>query len=365
MHTAGRAGRRLVARAGAWRDHNGHVALSDREVAARKLRRSLIALAGVIVIGTIGYFLLGFSPLDAAYQTVTTVTTIGFREVMPFGTSEKVFTMLFVLVGVGVVLYTLTALLTLVMEGWAGNEWGRRRMENEIQDLRGHTIVCGWGRVGRAAAHQLSKSGETIVVVDSDEERLDDCPYLHLDGDATRDEFLRRVGIERAKVLVATLDTDASSLFVTLTARALNPDLVIIARSRVDDTEQKLLRAGADRVVNPQRIGGNRIAAFALQPHVTDFLDVAMHDEEVEFRLEQVVVHEGSSLAGSSVRQTRLHEGDGALLLALRQSEGGVFRTNPSPEAVVKPGDVVIVIGTAAQIDAVRRDAGSRKVRRA
>jgi voltage-gated potassium channel len=238
-------------------------------------------------------------------------------------------------------------------------------MEKEIEVLHGHAIVCGWGRVGRAAAHQLHKSGQSVVVCDTDGERLADCPYPHLEGDATRDDFMRRLGVERARVLVATLDTDASSLFVTLTARALNPDLVIIARSRVDDTEQKLLRAGADRVVNPQRIGGNRIAAFALQPHVTDFLDVAMHDEEVEFRLEQVVVHEGSSLAGSSVRQTRLHEGDGALLLALRQSEGGVFRTNPSPEAVVKPGDVVIVIGTAAQIDAVRRDAGSRKVRRA
>jgi voltage-gated potassium channel len=340
------------------------VATSDHDAVSRQLRRSLLALVCVILVGTVGYFLLGFSPLDAVYQTITTVTTIGFREVQPFGTAEKMFTILFVLVGVGVVLYTLSVLLGVLIEGWAGNEWGRRRMEKQIQQLRGHTIVCGWGRVGRAAAHQLAKSGETIVVVDSDADRLEDCPYLHLDGDATRDEFLRRVGIDRAKVLVATLDTDASSLFVTLTARALNPDLVIIARSRVDDTEQKLLRAGADRVVNPQRIGGNRIAAFALQPHVTDFLDVAMHDEEVEFRLEQVVVHDGSSLAGSSVRQTRLHEGDGALLLALRQSEGGVFRTNPSPEAVVKPGDVVIVIGTAAQIDAVRRDAGSRKVRR-
>jgi voltage-gated potassium channel len=117
-------------------------------------------------------------------------------------------------------------------------------------------------------------------------------------------------------------------------------------------------------VVNPQRIGGNRIAAFALQPHVTDFLDVAMHDEDVEFRLEQIVVHEGSPLAGSSVREARLHEGDGALLLALRQSDGGVFRTNPSPDAVVRPGDVVIMIGTAAQIDAVRRAAGSKRVRR-
>jgi voltage-gated potassium channel len=338
------------------------MAVADRIDVGRRLRRSLWALAAVIAVGFAGYFVLGFTPLDALYQAVTTVTTVGFREVEPFGAAEKVFTVVFVLVGVGVVLYTLTSLLGLLIEGWAGNEWGRRRMEKQIAQLSGHAIVCGWGRVGRAAAHQLFKSGQAVVVCDSDGDRLEDCPYVHLEGDATRDEFLRTLGVERAKVLVATLDTDASSLFVTLTARALNPDLVIIARSRVDDTEQKLLRAGADRVVNPQRIGGNRIAAFALQPHVTDFLDVAMHDQDVEFRLEQVVVHEGSPLAGSTVREARLHEGDGALLLALRQREGGAFRTNPAPDAMVRPGDVVIVIGTAQQIDAVRRAAGSRRV---
>jgi voltage-gated potassium channel len=341
------------------------VAGSEQRAVARLVRRGMLAILGVLVLGTVGYVLLGFSVLDAAYQTVTTVTTIGYREVQPFGTAEKLFTMAFVFVGVGVVLYTLTALLGMFIEGSMGNEWGRRRMDKQIQALTGHAIVCGWGRVGRAAAHQLHKSGQAIVVVDSDPERLVDCPYPHLAGDATRDELLREAGIDRARVLVATLDTDASSLFVTLSARALNPGLVIIARSRVDDTEQKLLRAGADRVVNPQRIGGNRIAAFALQPHVTDFLDVAMHDRDVEFRLEQVEVHEGSPLAGSTVREARLHEGDGALLLALRRADRGEFRTNPSPDAVVTPGDVVIVIGTAEQIDAVRRAAGSRRAGRA
>jgi voltage-gated potassium channel len=336
----------------------------DREAVDRRLRRSLLALVTVLVLGSLGYLVLGLGPLDAVYQAVTTVTTVGFREVEPFGPALKAFTVVFVLVGVGVVLYTLTGLLGLLIEGWAGNEWGRRRMDKQIGSLRGHAIVCGWGRVGRPAAQQLQRSGQPVVVCDSDATRLVDCPYPHLAGDATRDEFLRELGVQRAGVLVATLDTDASSLFVTLTARALNPDLVIIARSRVDDTEQKLLRAGADRVVNPQRIGGTRIAAFALQPHVTDFLDVVMHDEEVEFRLEQVEVHEGSSLAGSSVREARLHEGDGALLLALRQQSGGVFRTNPAPDSVVRPGDVVIVIGTAAQVDAVRRAAGSQRAGR-
>jgi voltage-gated potassium channel len=158
------------------------------------------------------------------------------------------------------------------------------------------------------------------------------------------------------------VSSDADNVYIVLTATGIRPDLYIVARAGEEGSEQKLLRAGADRVVNPQRIGGNRIAAFALQPHVTDFLDVAMHDEDVEFRLEQVLVHEGSPLAGSTVREARLHEGDGALLLALRRREGGQFRTNPAPDAQVRPGDVVIVIGTGAQIDDVRRAAGSPHV---
>lgn len=322
--------------------------------------RGLLALLAVLLFGFGGYLLLGFSPLNAAYQSATTLTTVGFREVEHFGTAEKIFTIVFVLVGVGVVLYTLTSLLGLFIEGWIGHEWERRRMSKRIEALSEHAIICGWGRVGRAAAYQLAKSGQQMVVIDSDPGLIRDCPFPHILGDATRDEILRQAGIERARTLVATLNNDALSLFVTLSARTLNPDLVIIARSRVDDTEQKLLRAGANRVVNPQRIGGSRIAAFAAQPHVTDFLDVAMHDEDVEFRLGQVVVHHGSALDGSTVRDARIKEGDGALLLALREADGGDFRTNPGSEEVIRPGDVVIAIGTEGQINALRLQAGSK-----
>ena len=325
----------------------------------RRMVISLLLLTGVMLAGVAGYLLLGFSPINAVYQTVTTMTTVGFREVEPFGTAEKLFTIAFILTGVGVVLYTLTSLLAFLVEGYMGNVWGQRRMTHRIEDMADHAIVCGWGRVGRAAADQLQAAGQSVVVLDANEERLLDCPYPHLGGDATRDELLRSCGIERAATLVASLDTDAASLYVTLTARALNPDLVIIARARTADAEQKFRRAGADRVVNPQRIGGNRIAAFALQPHVVDFLDVAMHDQEVEFRLEEVAVDQGSKLAGSSVRDTRLHEGDGALLLALRHSRGD-FVTNPPAETVIRPGDVIIAIGTAPQIDALRRDGTAR-----
>ena len=229
----------------------------------RRLVVALLALCSVLVIGTIGYVILGIDLLDATYQTVTTVTTIGFREVVEFGTAEKIFTMALALAGFGTVLYTLTLTLELVLEGPLGNLWGRRRMQRDIDALEDHAIVCGWGRVGRAAAEQIAKTGQTVVVVDAAEDRLETCPYPHVLGDATQDDVLRAAGIRTASTLVASLDNDAGSVYVVLSARGLNPKLFVIARSRTDDAEPKFVLGGADRVGNPQLIGGNRTASSA------------------------------------------------------------------------------------------------------
>ena len=341
------------------RRHYEDVAVRPLYYHSRNTRRlvvGLLSLIAVLVFGTVGYVILGINPLDAAYQTVTTVTTIGFREVVVFDTAEKVYTMVLALVGVGTVLYTLTLTLELVLEGQLGNLWGRRRMQRDIDGFEGHAVVCGWGRVGRAAADQLVRAGEHVVVVDKDEARLATCPYPHVLGDAADDEVLRAAGIGTARTLVASLDNDASSVYVVLTARTLNPDLFVIARSRTDDAEPKFVRAGANRVVNPQRIGGNRIAAFAESPYVVDFLDVVMHEGTNEFRMADVEIVEGSALAGSTVADTRAHEGGTAVLLALRTA--GRFVTNPAPATVIGAGDVLIVVGTDQQIQDLRRQAG-------
>ena len=322
---------------------------------ARRLVIALCALVSVLVVGTIGYLLLGIDLLDSAYQTVTTVTTVGFREVVEFGTAEKIFTMVLALVGVGTVLYTLTLTLELVLEGQLGNLWGRRRMQRDIDQYEGHAIVCGYGRVGRAAAEQISRTGQQVVVVDIDEERMANCPYPHVLGDASADEVLRLAGIRTATTLVASLDDDSGSVYCVLTARSLNPDVFVIARSRTDDAEPKFVRAGANRVVNPQRIGGNRIAAFAESPDVVDFLDVVMHEGNHEFRLVDIAVHEGSSLVGATVADIRAQEGGGAMLLALRT--GGAFVTSPSTEARFGVDDVLIVVGTARQVADLHRRA--------
>jgi voltage-gated potassium channel len=323
-----------------------------------RLRFGVAALVGVIVAGTAGYMALGFSWLDALYQTVTTVATVGFREVHPLSSGGQAFTIGLILVGVGTALYTFTQVLEVVVEGHIQEVLGRRRMEREIARMSGHVIVCGFGRVGRNLAQYVSGAGREIVVVENDVARAAAAEGLGhvVRGDATTDEVLKEAGIERARVLVSALNTDAANLFVTLTARSLRSDLFIVARARVESSEAKLTQAGADRVVNPQGIGGARMAAFVLQPHVAEFLDVVMHDGSLEFRLEEVPLTSGSPLAGQSLRDAHIRDSTGALILALRDSGGG-FTTNPSPETQLCAGQILIAIGTDAQLRALAQAA--------
>jgi voltage-gated potassium channel len=319
-----------------------------------RLRFGLAALVGVLVAGTVGYVAFGFSVLDAVYQTVTTVSTVGFREVRPLSTGGRVFTIVLILVGVSTALYTFTVVLEGVIEGHVQEVLGRKRMERQIGRMADHVIVCGFGRVGRNLAQYVAGAGQDVVVIENDAERAAHAEgSAHVvRGDATSDEVLKEAGIERARVLVTALNTDAENLFVTLTARSLCSELFIVARARVESSEAKLAQAGADRVVNPQRIGGSRMAAFVLQPHVTEFLDVVMHDGSLEFRLEEVPLPEGSPLAGRSLRDTHIRDSTGALVLALRET-GGEFTTNPPPETVLAAGQILIAIGTETQLKAL------------
>jgi voltage-gated potassium channel len=327
---------------------------SGGPVGPRLLRipAALGALAAVIVVGTAGYMVLGFGFLDALYQTVTTITTVGFREVNPLGPAGEVFTMVLILTGVGTALYALGALLEGFMEGELRSHVGRRRMDRSIERMRGHVIICGWGRVGTAARKYLQGARQSVVVVDRDPDRLAGFAEHHVVGDVTDDSVLLAAGVDRARALIAALDTAADNVYVTLSARALNPRIVIIARAPDSSTADKLRRAGADRTVNPQLMGGRRMGAFALQPHVADFLDVVMHEESLDYRLEQVEVTAASSLAGRSVGDGDIRS-TGALLVALRPP-GGPFLANPDPATVLEVGAVLIVLGTAEQLVALQ-----------
>jgi voltage-gated potassium channel len=318
----------------------------------RSVRIGLGAFGFVLVAGIGGYLLFGFGLLDAVYQTVITVTTVGFNSPHRLDNGSKVFTIILILVGVGTALYTFSAVLEVLIDGHIRNLVRRRKMDRDIARMNGHVIVCGWGRVGREVARFLASADRSVVVVDRDPERLDVVPYATVQGDVTDDETLLQAGIDRAATLVAALDTDADNLYVTVASRSMRPDIQIIARARSESSEPKLVRAGADRVVNPQHLGGDRMASFVIQPHVVDFVDVVMHDGTLEFRLEELTVSPHSSLAGTTLRSAHLRDRTGALVLAIRRP-GGDFITNPSPEDIIEAGNVLISVGTAVQLAAL------------
>jgi voltage-gated potassium channel len=308
---------------------------------------AVLMVFSVFVVGTIGYVAFGLSFVDSMYMTLTTITTVGFREIIgPDPTvSEKLFTMAIIVVGVGTVLYTFTLAVQVVVEGELREFVGRRRMDRKISDMSDHVIVCGWGRVGKAAASELRNAGREVVVIDMNAERIRDIDLPTIVGDATHDETLRSAGIERAFALVAALEADAENLFVTLSSRAINPSLFIVARARQDESVDKLSRAGADRVVNPQELGAARMASFVVQPNVAEFIDVTMHERSMDFRMQEVEIPSGSRLAGQSLRDANLRQQAGVLVLALR-GDDGAFTTNPDPETVLNAHNVIIAVGT-------------------
>jgi len=305
---------------------------------------AVLALLVVMVGGTLGYALMGFSLLDAVYQTVTTVATVGFREVQPFSAAEKIFTVVLVLVGVSVTLYTFTVVMEMVLEGHLGTLVGRRRMDRKIAELRGHVVLCGWGRVGKAIARELEASGKPLVVVDRDGARLVGTQHPTVVGDATSDATLQAAGIDRADALVCALASDAENLFVTISGRALRRDLFIVARAREQESVEKLRRGGADRVVNPQELGGARMAAFVVQPHVAEFIDVVMHERKLELRLEEFTVGAQSRIDINTFINRTLAGPLGMQLLAVRHADGRFAMGDELANLV--PGDVLIVIGT-------------------
>lgn len=318
----------------------------------RRLAGALGALALVVIMGTFGYLVLGFSPLNALFQTVTTVSTVGFREVEPLSTNGQIFTMVLIVLGVGAAFYAFGVIIETFIEGRLNELLGRRRMDKSIASLSGHVVICGAGRVGRSISAEVVASGRSTVVIEIDPEKAASCGSKTVVGDATEDDVLRAAGIERASALVAAVETDADNSFIVLSARALNPDLFVVARVRSVDSEEKLRRAGADRVVNPQSIGGSRMAAFVMHPHVAEFVDVVMHERSIEFRLEEVQIGESSPIAGRTLRDAHLRDETGALVLALRDPDGA-FRTNPSPDTPMAAGQIIIAIGTQDELESL------------
>jgi voltage-gated potassium channel len=321
----------------------------------RRLLNIVLLFAIVIAFGGVGYVLIeGWSWIDAFYMAVITVTTVGFAEVHPLSPAGQIFTAVLVLLGVGSITYAFTALTNYLIAGELGDVLQEFRMKRQIDALKEHYIVCGFGRVGEQVCVQLKREGHSLVVIEQDEPvaaLAQEQGYLAIHGDAGDDQVLQQAGILRARGLVAVVASDAGNLFVVLSARALNRDLCLVARAGDEDATDKLLRAGADRVISPYSLGGRLIAQTLLRPGVVDFLDVVLYDDSLKLYLEDLTVGSGCPLAGLTVGQARIRERIGANVLGIRR--GGQVIVSPPASTHLQPGDGLVALGTRQQLEAL------------
>lgn len=318
----------------------------------RRVQQGLAVLTAVLVAGTLSYRLLGLTWIDAFYQVVITVTTVGYGEIAPssgeIGGAYRLVTSIIVLGGVAVGIYTLGVFFEALIEGRLTTHLGRIRMQREIDQMSDHIIICGFGQVGQAIATFIRGHGEQVVIIDRGESIHEATDLPTVRGDATDDAVLGVAGIDRARGLVTALDADADNLFVTISARTLRPSLYIVSRANEASSIKKLEAAGADRVVNPHSIGGTRMASFMVQPNVADFVGESMHDDRLEVRLSEVRVTEGSRLADRSLEESGVRAACGVIILAIRRPNG-TFIHQPSASTVPVVGDVLITLGTPQQ----------------
>ncbi|MFQ5427794.1 MAG: potassium channel family protein [Thermodesulfobacteriota bacterium] len=316
-----------------------------------------LLLVCVVVLGVAGFILIeGWSFFDSLYMTFITISTVGFSEVRPLTQEGKALVVVLIILGVGTFFYIMTTLSEYAVSGQLEGVFGRRRMKKKIEALDGHYIVCGFGRVGAQVAMELSQENMPFVVVDNMQENIARCVslgYLYVAGDATDDETLRDAGILRARGLVTATDSDADNVYISLSARNLKRDIFIVARSNIEKTEFKLLKAGADRVLSPYSIGGKRLASLLLRPAVVDFLDVVMHARDIELVLEEVLVREDSAFAGITMGKARNLCEEGANILAILKKDREGIIPNPAKDLAVEVGDKLIVVGTKRQLSEI------------
>lgn len=321
--------------------------LLTRDSQFRRQILPLALLALVIALGTLGYMVVeGWSFGDALYMTIITVSTVGYMEVHALDGPGRVLTSLLILIGVGTLFFSVTGLWAWIVETQMSGRRSQQQIRNRIKDLERHVIVCGFGRVGQSIADELRGDNIPVVVIEADHLRYQHCLERHLlavHGDATQDETLLEAGIDRAHGLAIALDDDAKNVFIVLTGRALNPEIVIVARSGRRESENKLIQAGAHRVVSPYAMSGQRMAALFTRPSVVDFIDTTLRRGTIEYNLEELAIPESSLLAGLTVEEVHQMVGTGVTILAIIGASGLV--PSPPPDHRLIARDTLIVVG--------------------
>lgn len=320
-----------------------------------RLRVALLLFVIAVSTGTTGYMLLAhMSFVDALYQTVTTLSTVGFRELKPFGTAEKLFTIFLILFGVGSVLYTLTLIVQEALEGDIRGRFYLRRMQMQIDEMENHYILCGFGRVGQEIARELCERGVDFVVIDQTPdaaERARAFGYRVIEGDASEDRTLNRAGLMRARCLLAASDSDSGNTYITLTAKSVNPHCYIVARAGFPHNEEKLRLAGADRVISLYSMGGRRMVLSALQPLAADFMDTLATGRHGDLLLAEFEVNAQNGLAGKTCAEL-LEGAKNATLLGIRHRRGDLV-VGPRNDEELHDGDIVIVLAEEGDIAAL------------
>ncbi len=336
---------------------------STLEQKYRRLRKELIigaiALFGVALIGTLWYRLVeGWSWSDAAYMTVITLATVGYGETNPLGNRGRLFTISLILMGVITIGYIVNRFTEALIQGYFQEGIRLRQRRRLLDTLSDHYILCGFGRTGRQIALEFQAEGISFVALDSRIEQVEEAQelgYVAVQGDATLDDTLLRVGIERSICLVSALPSDAENLYTVLSAKTLNPNIRAIARASTEEALKKLKRAGADAVVSPYITGGRRMAAAALRPQVLDFMDGILTGSDRSFYMEEFLLDPQTSfVVGKTLKEARLRSQSGALVLAIRREDGKLI-AGPTGDTRLLPGDTLICLGTADQLRKLNR----------
>lgn len=321
---------------------------------------ALVIPALLLTVGTFGYRLIEgehWSHFDGFYMTAITLTTIGYGETHTLSNEGRLFTVVLAYSGIFTLAYFASELVRAVVTGELRQVIGRQWVDDQLAGLQGHLIVCGYGRMGKIVCAELERQKRRFVLIDRTTDALKELPYhygLALPGDATTDELLRKAGVERAKALISVVGSDADNLYITLSARLLNPKLLIVARAEEEDAEVKLRKVGANKVISPYLAGGHRAVQAVLRPAVLHFMEMATRPEFLDLQIEEVTVRPGSALAGKSLAQSHIQRDLSVVVVGVIRPNGELLYS-PPPDAVLEADAVLVALGQRKQLDRLER----------
>jgi len=322
----------------------------------KKIGIWLSAMISLVIIGSLGYMLImKLNFIDALYMTIITMSTVGYKEVVDLDALGKWYTILLILVSMGMVGYLLKVIFDFFSQGDIRSVWRKNKMDKVIESLKDHYIICGAGDTGINVVNQFLRREMPFVVIEKDEEvvnELSEMGVLYILGDASKEDVLQKAGVEKASGLISTLSKDAENVFIVLTARQLNFDIFIISRFHDRSARKKLLHAGANRVVSPDEIGGKKMAQLMISPHVQFFVDNIIDAKNMSINMEEVIVHKNSELAGKTLRQADISNSIGLIILAIRRDEEKII-FNPKANEILNVDDRLIVVGSKEQISRI------------